>query len=289
VSRFIPATIPHLCDVPMNLALGSPTVVEAAPWVVRLARVGYTAKGILYIIIGLLAARAALGRGGRTTDAEGALRVVHGASFGRVILLIIAVGLVGYALWRVLEAAIDAERRGSSVKAILVRLGHAIRGVLYGLLGLSAFRLATSGRSGRSAEDPRRWTAEAFGIPAGEVLVWVAAGGVTAYGLYQFYKAWAPKLSRQLDLSSLPFNVHRWVVGVSRFGIGARGVVFCLIGFFLARAALQHDPSEAGGMRESLRMVAGLGRWPFVVVALGLVAYGLYELVNARYRRIRAA
>jgi hypothetical protein len=78
----------------------------------------------------------------------------------------------------------------------------------------------------------------------------------------------------------------RWVVGVSRFGIAARGVVFCLIGFFLIRAAQQHDAGEAGGLGKSLDLIAGLGRWPFVVVGLGLVAYGVYELVNARYRRI---
>jgi uncharacterized protein DUF1206 len=78
----------------------------------------------------------------------------------------------------------------------------------------------------------------------------------------------------------------RWLVGVSRFGIAARGVVFCLIGFFLARAGLWHDAAQAGGVRKSLGLVAGIGRWPFVVVALGLVAYGVYELVNARYRRI---
>jgi uncharacterized protein DUF1206 len=79
------------------------------------------------------------------------------------------------------------------------------------------------------------------------------------------------------------------VGGVSRFGIAARGVVFCLIGFFLARAAAHHDAAQAGGVRESLGLLAGFGRWPFVVVALGLVAYGVYQLVNARYRRIRVA
>jgi hypothetical protein len=76
---------------------------------------------------------------------------------------------------------------------------------------------------------------------------------------------------------------------VSRFGIAARGVVFCLIGFLLMRAVLHHNAAEAGGLRESLHAVAGLGRWPFIAVALGLVAYGVYELLNARYRRISVA
>jgi hypothetical protein len=118
------------------------------------------------------------------------------------------------------------------------------------------------------------------------LLVWIAAASVTGYGVYQLYRSYAPKLGRQLDLSRLPDPARRWVVGVSRFGIGARGVVFCLIGFFLARAAARHDAAQVGGVRESLGALANIGRWPFVLVALGLVAYGVYELVNARYRRI---
>ena len=106
-------------------------------------------------------------------------------------------------------------------------------------------------------------------------------------GVYQLYRSYAPKLGRQLDLSQLPDPARGWVVGMSRFGIAARGMVFCLIGFFLARAAALHDAGEVGGVRESLGALADIGRWPFVVVALGLVAYGLYELVNARYRRIK--
>jgi hypothetical protein len=117
-------------------------------------------------------------------------------------------------------------------------------------------------------------------------LVWIAAGWVAGYGAYQLYRSYASKLGRQLVLGALSAEMRPWVVRVSRFGIAARGVIFCLIGFFLARAAERHDASEVGGIRESLNMVANLGRWPFAVVALGLIAYGVYELVNARYRRI---
>jgi anti-sigma factor RsiW len=112
---------------------------------------------------------------------------------------------------------------------------------------------------------------------------------IGGYGLYQFYRAWSRKIRRHLSLTEVPAGTQRWVLGVSRFGVAARGVVFCLIGFFLARATLHHNPAQAGGVRESLRAVAHAGRWPFVVIALGLIAYGVYELVNARYRNIRVA
>jgi hypothetical protein len=263
----------------------SPTKV-VAPWVRLLARVGYAAKAVLYITVGLLAAEAGLGPGGRTVDTQGAMRVVHEATFGRVALIVVAAGLVGYAIWRIVEAVVDPDGRGADPKGMALRASFAVRGVFHGALGITALRLALRKRPGRHTDQTRHWTQVAFGLPGGELLVWLAALAIGGYGLYQLYRAYASKLSRQLDLSELGTGTIHWVVGVSRFGIAARGVVFCLIGFFLARAAAQHDATEAGGVRKSLGLLAEIGQWPFVVVALGLVAYGVYELVNARYRRI---
>lgn len=270
-------------------SLTSPAMREVAPWVEGLARVGYVAKATLYITIGLLAAQAAFGPGGKTTDTQGALRLVHGMTFGRVMLLVVAAGLMGYAVWRVVEAIVDPDGRGLGAKGAALRAGAAGRGLLHGVLAITALRLAYGDRSAAKNDQAQEWTAVAFGLPGGQLLVWLAAASVTGYGGYQLYRSYATKLGRQLDLSPLREPAHGWVVGVSRFGIAARGVVFCLIGFFLARAAWQHDAGEVGGVRESLGLLAGIGRWPFVVVALGLVAYGVYELVNARYRRIRAS
>jgi hypothetical protein len=261
---------------------------DVAPWVERLARVGYAAKAVLYVTVGYLAAEAGLGRGGRLTDTEGALRVVDQASHGQALLLLIAAGLCGYGVWRLIEAIVDPERRGSTPKAIALRLGFAIRGIFHGALGVTAFRLALGDGSGASGDQARRWTGRAFDLPGGELLVGLAGAWIAGYGVYQFYRAGTPKMRRHLQLSELPERLRSWVLGISRFGIAARGVVFCLIGFFLARAALSHDAGEAGGIRESLRALSELGRWPFVLVAFGLVAYGVYEMVNARYRRIKA-
>jgi len=271
-----------------GVSMTAPTMKDVAPWVEGLARVGYLAKALLYITIGLVAAQAAFGPGSKTTDTRGALRLVHGMTFGRIILLVMAGGLVGYAVWRVVEAVVDPDGRGHGPKGVALRAGSAGRGLLHGALAVTALRLAYGDRSATSHDQAQEWTSVAFGLPGGELLVWIAAASVAGYGVYQLYRAYAPKLGRQLDLSRLRDPAHAWVVGVSRFGIAARGVVFCLIGFFLARAAAQHDAGEVGGVRESLGAVASIGRWPFVVVALGLMAYGVYELVNARYRRIRA-
>jgi hypothetical protein len=262
---------------------------EVAPWIERLARVGYAAKAVLYATIGILAAQAALGEGGRTTDTGGALRELLQAPYGRAMLVVVAVGLLGYSFWLFVRAATDAEHRGDGAKGIALRVGDVIRGLAHGALGLAALRLARGDGGGGQGDGAREWAGRAMDAPFGEGLVWLAAAGVAGYGLYQLYRSWHAKLGRRLPLSELPAGTARWVVGVSRFGIAARGIVFCLIAYFLARAAAQHDPSQAGGLRESLGALAGVGRWPLAVVALGLVAYGVYELVNARYRRIQVA
>jgi Domain of Unknown Function (DUF1206) len=109
-------------------SLSPPAVAEVAPWVERLARVGYVAKALLYITVGLVAARAAFGPG-KATDTHGALRLVHGMTFGRLMLLVVAAGLMGYAVWRVVEAVVDPDRRGHSPKGIALRVGSAGRGL----------------------------------------------------------------------------------------------------------------------------------------------------------------
>jgi hypothetical protein len=267
----------------------TPGPEDVAPWIERLARVGYAAKGLLYITVGYLASQAAVGPGGKVTDTRGALREVHDVSYGQFLLLIVALGLLGYGVWRVVEAIADPERRGTSWKGLAVRAGFLLRGLFHGALALTALRFALKERAEAGRDQAREWTARAFEMPAGELLVTIAAAYVAGYGVYQFYRAWSPKMQRHLQLGELPQQTQRWVLGLSRFGIAARGIIFCLIGFFLTRAVLRHDAAQAGGLRESLRAVANLGRWPFIAVALGLVAYGVYELVNARYRRISIA
>ena len=264
-------------------------VAEVAPWIERLARVGYAAKAVLYATVGILAAQTAFGEGGRTTDTGGALRELLQAPYGKAMLIVIAVGLLGYAFWLFVRAATDAEHRGDGAKGVALRVGDVIRGIAHGALAVAAIKLARGDGSGGQGEGARELAGRAMDIPFGEGLIWIAAAGVGGYGLYQLYRSWAAKLGRRLALGELPPGTAGWVVAVSRFGIAARGVVFCLIAYFLTRAASQHDPSEVGGLKESLATLGQIGRWPLAAVALGLVAYGVYELVNARYRRIQVA
>jgi hypothetical protein len=262
---------------------------QAAPWIEGLARVGYAAKGVLYATVGFLAAEAAMGWGGRTTDSRGALKSVLGAPYGRALLGVVALGLAGYALWRLVQAVTDPEHKGTGAKGISLRVSYAFRGLVHGALALSAARLALGQGSDAGRRDGSEvWTGRLLEAPGGTWLVWLAAAAVIGFALYQLYRGWHAKLGRQLAIGQLPPGTAHWVVHVSRFGIAARGVVFGLIGVLLARAAASGNAAQAGGIRDSLRELGRMGRWPLVVAGVGLIAYGVYEMVNARYRRIQA-
>ena len=262
----------------------------AAPWIERFARVGFAAKAVLYGIVGALALRAAFGAGGRTTGSEGALTTLVRQDWGAIVLIVMALGLFGYAAWRVTEAILDPERKGHDAKGIALRVSYAARGVFHAALGVQAVRMAMGmgASTGRSAES---LTARALEAPMGTWLVVATGLFIAGYGLYQLYRAWKAKLSRQLDLSRLSGEVGAGVIKICRLGIGARGIVFAVIGGFLIRAGLDRNATQAADTGQALSVIGQqpFGTWLLALVAVGLLAYAVYEIVQARYRIIRPA
>jgi hypothetical protein len=263
---------------------------EASPWIERLARLGFVAKAAVYVIVGTIAARVGFGMGGRTTDTRGAMATILAQPFGSVLLAAVAAGLAGYALWLILGAVLDAEGRGSDLRGVLLRLGASGRGLVHALLGTRAALMVAGSSTGRG-DGVHEWTAWLMSAPFGPWLVAAAGASVMAYGGYQLYRVFAADLARHLDRSALRADALRWAVRFGRCGMAARGLVFAVIGFFLIRAALNYDPRQAKGIAEALRTMASRSSPPWLLgaVAVGLVCYGLYQLFEARYRRIRAA
>lgn len=270
-------------------AVGHDAGRAVKPWIERLGRAGFVAKAVLYVTIGLLAAAAALGKGGKATDSHGALEAIIRAPYGRVLLGLVALGLVGYAAWRVVDGIADPEGQGTTAKGLALRIGSVGRGVLHLALAFSAAKLALWQQADSGGSQRAAWTARVMTWPGGVYILWAAAGGLLGYGGFQLYLAATAKLAKQLDLGSCPSGMRRWLVGISRFGLAARGIVIGTVGILSARAARHHNPGEAGGTAKSLHELFALGRGPFLAIALGLIAYGVYELVEARYRRIRIA
>ena len=250
----------------------------------KLARLGYASKALVYAIIGTLAIAAATNRGGRVTDTNGALRVVFSQSYGQILLLILGVGLCGYAVWRLLDAFVDPDRHGTDWKGLVTRIGNAIRGFIYGALGVEALRLFR-GSSGSNGDQTEAWVSKIMDLPFGGWLIGLVGAIVVVYGASEVIKTFKGKDDPLVDWSAVPTAIRR----ICRFGVGARGLIIVTLGVFLVRAAIQHNPREAAGTRESLVELVSVvdGAWLLALMAAGLLGYAVDQAVHARYRRIR--
>jgi hypothetical protein len=263
-------------------------VSQAEPWVTRLARLGYAAKGVIYLIIGVLAMEASLGTGRQPTNTLGALEVILHEPFGRLLLGIVAVGLFGYAAWRILLALLGPGRAGNDSKGLLKRLGYVVSAIAYGSLAYTAVRLL-NGSSVHHGNPLEAWTGRFLGMPFGKGLVLIIGLVILCVGLYGFYNAYAAPFRNNLDLSDLSGDQRRMIVAIGRFGYAARGVVFCVIGPYLMQAALRFDPHRVRGLQGAQQTLAHRpgGHGILLLVAAGLCAYGVFMLIEARYRQVQ--
>ena len=267
---------------------GTQEVAEAGPWVERFARLGYLVKGIVYITVGLLAIQAALGRGGRTTGASGALLSIAEQPWGRVLLAVVAVGLVGYALWRAVQAILDIEHKGTDAKALLKRFGYLVSGLAYGSLALEAWRLLLRVGYSRSTQSQELWTARVLALPLGRWLVAGAAVVLFALAINAVVVAVGRMYRDKLKHPEMGGLEGAMADVTAIAGLIGRGAVFGVIGVFLVRAALFSDPQAAGSSAEALGAIAGIpyGEWVLGIVSAGLVFYGMFAMVQSRYRQM---
>lgn len=257
------------------------------PWVERLARLGYAARGIVYAVVGILAIQAAFGSGGETTDTGGAVQKI--AQESTALLWLLALGLFGYALWKVIQGVLDPEGKGSDAKGLVQRGAMIIIGLIYGGLALSAVRMATGSASGGSGgQSTQSSTADLMAKPFGRWLVALAGIAVIVYALLELRDGWTEKFREKLKMGEMDPTEQRLAIRTGKTGLIARGIVFILSGWFLVQAALRFDPSQARGLSGALDTLAAqpFGPWLLGLVALGLVAFGAYSILEARYRRI---
>jgi hypothetical protein len=255
-----------------------------------LARAGFLVKGVLYLVVGALALQVATRLGGRVTGTRGALTTVLAQPYGRTMLLVAAIGLLGYAAWRLLQGLFDPDRLGRDWRGLAIRVSFVTRAVVHAVLGLQALRLYR-GLSASSGTSERELAAETFEWPFGDWVVVLAGLGLIGFAVQQVYAAITCRLERDLDVAEMRREAGEWAVGLSRFGVAARAIVFALLGWAIVVAGWFRDASEVGTTASSLRTLAaqpgGLGRWLLGVTAAGFVAYGFYQIIHARYLHIR--
>jgi Domain of Unknown Function (DUF1206) len=249
-----------------------------------LSRTGFVARGLVYGTIGLLALDLALGHGGKITNQQGALRTIEHQPFGQLLLALVAIGLGGYSLWRLFRAALGHGPEGAD--STLERLGALGSGIVYALLCVVAVEILMS--SGGSSGNAKKTTRDVFAWPTGHWLVGVAGVVMIGVGIYQLVRGLRRKFLEDSKTEQMRPAFKRWFTVFGTVGHVARAIVFGLVGIFLLKAAIDYRADEAIGLDGALAKLynQAFGPWLLGAVAAGLIAFGLFSISEARFRRI---
>lgn len=253
------------------------------------ARTGYGARGFVYVSIGLITLMAALDLVGDAVGSRGAIQMVAEQPFGRVWLVLLGVGLWAFVLWRVLQSAFDADHEGTAPKALMLRAGQAVSGLFYGLLASGVFELLDEFPARTATEDVaenQQKAATLLALPFGDWLLLGVGLIIVGVGVANVIKGLRADFGE--DLSCSAELCHR-LTPFARAGYVARGLAYLPLGGFVVLAGLQSSVAEVtsfGQALDSLEARPG-GNWVLAATALGLVAFGTFAFVEARFRRIR--
>ena len=253
------------------------------------ARVGYGARGFVYLLIGGLAGLAALDVTGRSVGTRGALRTLLGQPLGVALLGAISVGFACFAAWRLIQAIVDPAHHGRDLKGLGIRVALGVSAAIYAGISLFALGLLLGWRevNGGQVSVVEYGVASVLSAPRGPWIVGFIGLYVVALGLAKGLKGSRAKFEDNLDCGP---HIRRWVVPVSRFGLLARAVTFVLAGASVVIAAIRVEADEAAGLADVLHAI-GEGPYGWILLlsmALGLASFGVFGLVEALYRRIDA-
>lgn len=254
----------------------------------RLTRLGYGIKGLIYIMMGLLAIQGALGKARTPADQFGAISTFSKLPFGQLLLWIVLIGLISYALWGLIRAVMDPFHKGTDLKGLIARGGYLVSAATYASFVIPTYRLIQGGRGGTSSSQTHL-VSQIMALPMGRLLVGAIGVVAIAAGLYQVYTGIESKFERQFKPYALNADQYRIAIQMGRFGTIARGIVFAIIGFFFVLAAYYANPGRAQGVNGALTFLAKqpYGLWLLGIVAVGLIAFGIYSLMAAAWFRLQ--
>ncbi len=262
---------------------------KANSWIFWIARAGYVAKGTVYAVVGVLAAQVALGTGGMTTGASGAFESIGSQPLGRGLLILLALGLVAYALWKLVQGIMDPDEKGTDLQGIVRRVAYGGSAMIHIGLAFSALE-ELFGPEGQSTTLDE-WTAwvMSYQPPVGQILVGAIALGIIGVGLYQFYAGVTASFLSEIETYHMS-EAASWALLTGRVGTVARAIVILVAGAFVLLAAVQSDPQHTRGLGGALQTLVRQPYGPYLlgIVAVGLILYGFFMLVVARYRDIEA-
>lgn len=246
-------------------------MIDAATQLTTLTRLGFATRGLLYVVIAMLVLTT-----GRTEDPAGALQYVSEGG-GKVLLIMMTIGLLAYGMWRLCDAALNVERHGTDGSATVERIGAAGSGFVHLFLAWQAIRIMQGVKAAGGGEAQNSATS-VLQVPGGGILLLLGSLVLLATGAFQLAKAFKGSYLKHLEprVANQP-----WAKWSGRAGYAARGLVFLITGIFMARAGLDEQASKAGDMADALTWLNS--PWD-LIVAFGLLGFGVFSLIEARYR-----
>jgi Domain of Unknown Function (DUF1206) len=260
-------------------------------WYAAVARTGLVAKAVSFGILGILAIKLAVGEGGKATSRQGALEAIADHPFGKILLVLLALGFAAYAIWRFVQAFAeredDADVSGEA-KKWAKRAGYVGRGLIYAGLVYTSVKILMGSQQQSQNAQTKKTTAAVFDWPAGRWLVAAAGVAIIGAGLWNLYRGITQKFEDRWRVGEMSETERKWGGRAGTAGHVARGIVFGLVGIFLVKAAIEYDPKDAIGIDGALQKLAAAsyGPWLLGLIAAGVVCYGVFCLVDARYRDV---
>jgi hypothetical protein len=249
-----------------------------------LARTGLAARGVIYVLIGLVAILVALGKTTQQADQRGALQLLSGKPYGLVSLWLLCIGFAAYALWRLSEAAFGVTVDGNGAGA---RLKSLARAVVYGSLAVTTFSVISGAKRSQSGQE-QDWTAKVMSHPGGRWAVGIAGAVIVVVGVILVLDGVKRKFAKYLRTGEMSPATRRVVLRIGTIGTVARGLVFALTGALVIEAAVTYQPSKAGGLDTALKTLRDqpFGMFALIAAGLGLIVFGVYGLCEARWRKV---
>ncbi len=262
---------------------------EYSPLMEGLTRLGYGVRGLIYVVIGLLALQLVIGQGGTLASPQKAIGAIGNQPAGRILLWVILIGLISYALWGVVRAVFDPLHKGHDLKGAMMRVGFLVSALGYSILIPTTYGYITGSPNSASGSQSHSFISTIMAMPWGRWVIGIIGIGVIAVGIYHIYQGIKENFDRQFQVYALTRDEAKLATNVARFGTVSRGVVFAIIGVLISLAAYQANPNQPVGMDAALAFLLKLpyGIWLLGIIAIGLIAFGFYSLLSALWFRLK--
>lgn len=260
-----------------------------SPLMETLARLGYGVRGLIYIVMGLLALQVTLGKGGSPTDMQGAIAAIGKQPGGMLILWVVLIGLISYSLWGIVRAVFDPLHKGHDTQGLLARGGFLFSAASYALLIPGTYGLVTGAGRASSSGAGAQSMAKIMSSPIGHWAIGLIGLAVIAGGVHQIIQGFNNSFDKQFQTYAMSAREVKIATQLGRFGTATRGLIFALIGALLCLAAYQSNPNQAVGLDAVLKKILSqpFGIWLLGIVAIGLIAFGVYSMLSAAWFRLK--